>query len=229
MKQWISETLINFEELLLPANVDHDVLIELCDPTFQENLLVYGPPGTGKSVLCSAIAAKRCGANSLSDLRDYVWFYDCKNKNMRQSVNGQRLLSSCSISSFNDCGAMFIFDEIDELTEGQQKELTEFINAANRSTGVTILATTNVNLNIPAEAKRISPALLSRFSYKQFLDTQVVYAYVQLVQRKLLDAKISLSTEEIIELMDDKFNYSDVSFRDVRSFVNLLIRRQKRQ
>lgn len=228
-KQWEAETLVRFDDLLLPESVDAELMRDFCDPAEQETLLLYGPPGTGKSVLCAAIAAERCGAQSLQEMKDWVYQYDFKNRRQRQSVNGERLFAQTSYASFNDCGAIFIFDEIDELTEIQQKELTEFINAANKSVGVTILATTNVDLRQRAEATKLSPALVSRFSYKQLVEQQSATEYLRVVQQKFVEAGLSRSDADVLALLESNFGDETVSFRDVRPFINTMIRRLSRK
>lgn len=224
-KHWEAETLVRFDDLLLPDDVDAELMWDLCDPAFQETVLFYGPPGTGKSVLCSAITAERCGAQSLDELYKFVFHYECKNKSVAKRINGERLMNLCSLGSFNEAGAIFIFDEVDELTEGQQKELTGFINWANKTIGVSIFATTNVDLRQRAEMKKLSPALVSRFSYKQLVEPQSASNYLSVVQRKFAEANISRSDDDVRELLVGQFGDELVSFRDVRPFINLMIRR----
>lgn len=230
MVNWEAETLVRFKDLLLPNAVDADLMRDFCDPAFKDTLLLYGPPGTGKSVLCAAIAAERTGAESLADLGQYIWHYDCKERQVRESITGERLSNGLNASRcFHDAGAIFIFDEIDELTEGQQKELTAFINFANKATGVTIFATTNVDLRDRAgTAKKLQPALVSRFSYKQLIGLQPAAKFLPVVQQKLTEAGVLLNDAEVLEFFDGHFEDELVGFRQIRPLINQLLRRLSR-
>ena len=227
MVNWEAETLVRFADLLLPEDVDAYLMRDFCNPALKDTLLLYGPPGTGKSVLCAAIAAERTGAQSLADLMQNIWHYDCKERQVRDSITGERLSNALNASRcFNDAGAIFIFDEIDELTDGQQKELTAFINFANKATGVTIFATTNVDLRKKAAAaKKLQPALLSRFSYRQFIGPQPAVNFLPVVQQKLTEAGVERSDAEVLAYLEGNFEDELVDFRQLRPLLNQLLRR----
>lgn len=227
MVNWEAETLVRFADLLLPESVDADLMRDFCDPAFKDTLLLYGPPGTGKSVLCAAIAAERTGSQSLADLKQDIWHYDCKEKQARESITGERLSNALNASRCcNPAGAIFIFDEIDELTEAPQKELTAFINFANKATGVTILATTNVDLRKrAAAAKKLQPALTSRFSYKQLVGLQPAAKFLPVVQQKLTEAGVMLEDAEVLAFFEGHFEDELVDFRQIRPLINQMLRR----
>ena len=224
---WEAETLVHFANLVLPEAVDAELMRDFCDPAFKDTLLLYGPPGTGKSVLCAAIAAERTGAQSMADLKQDLWHYDCKERLVRAGITGDRLLGALNVScSCHDAGAIFIFDEIDELTDGQQKELTAFINLANRASGVTIFATTNVDLRDRAAAtKKLHPALLSRFSYRSHIGPQPAANFLPVVQQKLAEAGVLRSDAQVREFLEGHFEDELVDFRQLRPLINQLLRR----
>lgn len=226
MVNWEAETLVRFADLLLPEAVDEYLMRDFCNPALKDTLLLYGPPGTGKSVLCAAIAAERTGSQSLYDLKQDIWYYDCKERQVREGVTGDRLVNALSASRcYHDAGAIFIFDEIDELTDGQQKELTAFINFANKATGVTIFATTNVDLREKAAtAKKLQPALLSRFSYKQLIGPQPAANFLPVVQRKLAEAGVERTDAEVLAYLEGHFEDELVDFRQLRPLLNQLFR-----
>ena len=230
MVNWEAETLVRFADLLLPEAVDADLMRDFCDPAFKDTLLLYGPPGTGKSVLCAAIAAERTGSQSLTDLQRDLWHYDCKERQVRDGITGDRLLNALNASRcFHDAGAIFIFDEIDELTDGQQKELTAFINFANKATGVTIFATTNVDLREKAAAaKKLQPALVSRFSHQQLIGPQPAANFLPVVQRKLTEAGVLVRDAEVLAFIEGHFEDELVDFRQLRPLINQLLRRISR-
>ena len=227
MVNWEAETLVRFADLLLPDAVDAYLMRDFCNPALKDTLLLYGPPGTGKSVLCAAIAAERTGSQSLTDLKRDLWHYDCKERQVREGITGDRLVNALSASRcYHDAGAIFIFDEIDELTDGQQKELTAFINFANKATGVTIFATTNVDLRKKAAAaKKLQPALLSRFSYRQFIGPQPAVNFLPVVQQKLTEAGVERSDAEVLAYLEGNFEDELVDFRQLRPLLNQLLRR----
>ena len=224
---WEAETPILFTDLLLSASVDTEIIEDFSDPSFSDNLLLYGIPGTGKTAICSAILASRTGSQNISARNTY---YNFKEREVRESINGEMLSRTAHMSKLCEEDITFIFDEIDELTINQQKEVTAFIDSMNRSkTPVTILATTNVDINTPLEARKLSSALRSRFTYKQRVQPQPAASYAPLVHKKLCAAGFQMSIDDSSKFMESQFADSLVSFRDVRASVNTLIRRRQRK
>ena len=64
--------IIQFDDLIIPDEVDEAVLEVLCDGSISQHLLLYGPAGTGKTAACRAIAAARTNSQSLTELRQRV-------------------------------------------------------------------------------------------------------------------------------------------------------------
>ena len=223
---WDAETIVAFDDLVFPNDVDEEDFRDFLDPEFYDNLLVYGPPGTGKSVLCSAIAAARTDSKTLRDLRQNIVYFDCKDKDQNAKISGEKLFNELNYNRcFLDHGSIYFFDEIDELTPNQDKQLTAFINEANKQSRVMILATTNVDVRL--KTKCPSPALVSRMSYKYFIAEQRAEDFADLVRKKFAQAGFDRSVDEMRDLLVANFGSEKVSFRDVRPLVNKLIRRMK--
>ena len=221
---WDAETIVAFDDLVFPNDVDEEDFRDFLDPEFYDNLLVYGPPGTGKSVLCSAIAAARTDSKTLRDLRQNIVYFDCKDKDQNAKISGEKLFNELNYNRcFLDHGSIYFFDEIDELTPNQDKQLTAFINEANKQSRVMILATTNVDVRL--KTKCPSPALVSRMSYKYFINEQRAEDFADLVRKKFAEAGFDRSVDEVRDLLVANFGPERVSFRDVRPLVNKLIRR----
>jgi replication-associated recombination protein RarA len=221
---WDAETIVAFDDLVFPNDVDEEDFRDFLDPEFYDNLLVYGPPGTGKSVLCSSIAAARSDSKTPRDLRENIVYFDCKDKEQNKKISGEVLYNELNYSlARGNGGAICFFDEIDELNDRQQAQLTAFINEANKFSRVMILATTNVDLRL--KTTHPSPALVSRMSYKYFIPEQRAEDFADLVRKKFAQAGFDRSVDEVRDLLVANFGSEKVNFRDVRPLVNKLIRR----
>ena len=101
---WDAETIVAFDDLVFPNDVDEEDFRDFLDPEFYDNLLVYGPPGTGKSVLCSAIAAARTDSKTLRDLRQNIVYFDCKDKEQNKKMLRLKRLSKRESRRGRTCG-----------------------------------------------------------------------------------------------------------------------------
>ena len=91
---WDAETIVAFDNLVFPNDVDEEDFRDFLDPEFYDNLLVYGPPGTGKSALCSAIAAARTDSKTPSDLRQTSFILTAKTKIRTKRSLGKTCLTN---------------------------------------------------------------------------------------------------------------------------------------
>lgn len=226
MFDWQAEAFVPFDELMLPKGVDAELMRDLTNPALKSSLLLYGPPGTGKSALCKAIAAERTGAKSLKELDDLTHIYDLKDRQVAKSISQELLMNVVSLGRLYEHGHIFIFDELDELTEGQMKELTAFINSYNRlSEHGVIFATTNVDVKDRTALRKMGVAggaLLDRFEYWERMDHQHLKDFLPLIHRKLMEHDIQqISDDDILTLAaaQDLEPESRVSIRQVRAFV----------
>lgn len=227
MFDWQAEALVPFDELMLPEDADEELMRDFTNPALipKSSLLLYGPPGTGKSALCKAIAAERTGAKSLKELDELTHIYDLKDRKVAQSISQDLLMNTVNLGRFYEHGHIFIFDELDELTEGQMKELTAFINSYNRlGEGGAIFATTNVDVDDRTSLRKMGVAggaLLDRFEYKELMDHQHLKDFLPLIHRKLMEHDIQIDDADILTLAaaENLEPFSRVSIRQVRAFV----------
>ena len=219
---------IQFADLCIPKVVDDTVLDALCDGSISQHLLLYGPAGTGKTAACRAIAAARTNSQSLVELRQRVSILNCKNDNDRKSITSSLILNTSCLAQFADNNALsvWIFDEIDFLTETQQNQLIAAIDEVKDiDFPITILATSNRDIN----DKRFIQALISRFHYKQYYPEQSISDFAALVQKHLRKADVNLDDENLICRMSEYFSDSVISVREAREFVNKLIMNSHRE
>lgn len=213
---------IAFDDLYIPDEVDAAVLEALCDGSISQHLLLYGPAGTGKTAACRAIAAARTNSQSLSDLRNRVTILNCKNDDDRNRIKAQLIFNTSCLAGFADDNALsvWIFDEIDFLTETQQNQLIAAIDEVKDvDYPITILATSNRDIN----DKRFIQALISRFHYKEYYPEQSISDFASLVQKHLRKADINLDNDDLINRMSEYFSDRVITVREAREFVNKLI------
>ena len=219
---------IQFADLCIPKVVDDTVLDALCDGSISQHLLLYGPAGTGKTAACRAIAAARTNSQSLVELRQRVSILNCKNDNDRKSITSSLILNTSCLAQFADNNALsvWIFDEIDFLTETQQNQLIAAIDEVKDiDFPITILATSNRDIN----DKRFIQALISRFHYKEYYPEQSISDFAALVQKHLRKADVNLDDDNLISRMSVYFSDSVISVREAREFANKLIMNSHRE
>jgi len=213
---------IQFDDLCIPSEVDDAVLEVLCDGSISQHLLLYGPAGTGKTAACRAIAAARTNSYSLIELRQRVNILNCKNDDDRKKITSKLILNTSCIAQFADDNSLsvWIFDEIDFLTETQQNQLIAAIDEIKDvDLPITILATSNRGIN----DKRFIQALISRFHYKEYYPEQSPSDFAALVQKHLRKADMSLDDDDLISRMSEYFGDKIISVREARAFTNKLI------
>lgn len=214
--------IIQFDDLLIPDEVDDTVLEVLCDGSISQHLLLYGPAGTGKTAACRAIAAARTNSQSLTELRQRVTILNCKNDDDRKRITSKFIFNtSCLAGLANDDSlSVWIFDEIDFLTETQQNQLIAAIDEVkDLDFPITILATSNKDIN----DKRFIQALVSRFHYKEYYPEQSICDFVALVQKHLRKADINLDDDNLMSRMSEYFSDGVITVREAREFANKLI------
>jgi uncharacterized protein YejL (UPF0352 family) len=122
-----------------------------------------------------------------------------------------------------------ILDELDELTDAQQRALTAFINSSSLDDRRSmVLATTNVDLrDRTASAKAFSDALLSRFNTKLQMQQQLPADVLPLAQRKLQAANVLLDDAGLLNVLTRHCDPTSktIDLRTVQTVVNKLIRR----
>jgi len=214
--------IIQFDDLIIPDEVDEAVLEVLCDGSISQHLLLYGPAGTGKTAACRAIAAARTNSQSLTELRQRVNILNCKNDDDRKKITSKLILNTSCIAQFADDNSLsvWIFDEIDFLTETQQNQLIAAIDEIKDvDYPITILATSNRDIN----DKRFIQALVSRFHYKEYYPEQNISDIAALVQKHLRKADVNLDDDNLISRMSEYFSDSVITVREAREFANKLI------
>ena len=216
------QTVLPFNDLIFPDEVDNATLKCLCNPKFIQNAILYGPPGTGKTVACRAIAAARTNSATFSELNTRVTIVNAKSEEDRELMKNESfILNRAQLSKFTEDNAMtvFIFDEIDFLKPTQQNQLIAAIDKAASYCPVMILATTNEML----DSKQFIPALIDRFHHKFYFPKIEVKHFVPVAQKYLRNANIEFSDEDLEQRLSIYLNSDEASFRDVRSFVNAAI------
>ena len=219
---------IAFDDLCIPDEVDDAVLEVLCDGSISQHLLLHGPAGTGKTAACRAIAAARTNSQSLTELRQRVNILNCKNDDDRKSITSSFIMNTSCLARFADDNSLsvWIFDEIDFLTETQQNQLIAAIDEIKDvDYPITILATSNRDIN----DKRFIQALISRFHYKEYYPEQSISDFATLVQKHLRKADVNLDDDNLMSKMSEYFSDSVISVREAREFVNKLIMNSHRE
>lgn len=214
--------IIQFDDLIIPDEVDETVLEVLCDRSISQHLLLYGPAGTGKTAACRAIAAARTNSQSLTELRQRVYVLNCKNDDDRKSITSSLIINTSCLARFADDNSLsvWIFDEIDFLTETQQNQLIAAIDEVKDvDMPITILATSNRDIN----DKRFIQALISRFHYKEYYPEQSISDFAALVQKHLRKADINLDDDDLMSRMSEYFSDGVITVREAREFANKLI------
>ena len=219
---------IAFDDLCIPNEVDEAVLETLCDESVSQHLLLYGPAGTGKTAACRAIAAARTNSQSLAELRQNITILNCKNDDDRKRITSKLIFNTSCLARFADDNSLsvWIFDEIDFLTETQQNQLIAAIDEVKDvDYPITILATSNRDIN----DKRFIQALISRFHYKEYYPEQSSSDFASLVQKHLRRADINLDDDDLVSRMSEYFGDSVITVREAREFANKLIMNTQRK
>ena len=213
---------IAFDDLCIPDEVDDSVLEVLCDGSISQHLLLYGPAGTGKTAACRAIAAARTNSQSLTKLRQRVTILNCKNDDDRKRITSKFIFNTSCLAGLADDNSLsvWIFDEIDFLTETQQNQLIAALDEVkDLDFPITILATSNKDIS----DKRFIQALVSRFHYKEYYPEQSICDFVALVQKHLRKADINLDDDDLMSRMSEYFSDGVITVREAREFANKLI------
>jgi SpoVK/Ycf46/Vps4 family AAA+-type ATPase len=226
-KLWLRDEHVMINECIFAdAYVKEDVW-DFLSPACTDNLLLWGLPGTGKSAVVKAIAYERYGTTDLQD--ENVVVLDCKDKEQAKHLNSKYLSNSYSWAGLNSNCPIFILDELDELTDVQQRELTAFINFSSLDDRRSmVLATTNVDLrDRMASAKAFSGALLSRFNTKLEMRQQLPADVLPLAQRKLQAANVLFDDAGLLDVLTRHCDPTSktIDLRTVQTVVNKLIRR----
>ncbi|AGI74400.1 putative AAA-type ATPase [Octadecabacter arcticus 238] len=218
------------ECIFADAYVEEDVW-DFLSPACTDNLLLWGLPGTGKSAVVKAIAYERYGTTDLQD--ENVVVLDCKDQEQAKQLNSKYLRGWYSWARLNSNCPILILDELDELTDAQQRALTAFINSSSLDDRRSmVLATTNVDLrdslrDRTASAKAFSDALLSRFNTKLQMQQQLPADVLPLAQRKLQAANVLCDNAGLLDVLARHCDPTSktIDLRTVQTVVNKLIRR----
>jgi replication-associated recombination protein RarA len=226
-KLWLRDEHVMINECIFAdAYVKEDVR-DFLSPACTDNLLLWGLPGTGKSAVVKAIAYERYGTTDLQD--ENVVVLDCKDQEQAKQLNSKYLRGWYSWARLNSNCPILILDELDELTDAQQRALTAFINSSSLDDRRSmVLATTNVDLrDRTASAKAFSDALLSRFNTKLQMRQQLPADVLPLAQRKLQAANVLCDNAGLLDVLARHCDPTSktIDLRTVQTVVNKLIRR----
>ncbi len=227
--QWQRDEQVMFDDCVF-ANADiEDELRDYLSPATTDNLLLWGLPGTGKSTVTKAIAYERYGTVELTE--NGVEILNCKDKEQAKKLKSDWLKNWYNFAHFYSNCPVLILDEIDELTDGQQRELTAFVDFSNGgSLRSMVLATTNVDLrNTNLRKKSFSDALLSRFNTRLEMRQQSPEGLLRLAQKKLSNAGVIRSDNDVLVALTQHCDATSqtLDIRTAQTFVNKLIRRSQ--
>lgn len=226
-KYWLRDEHVILDECIFADDYVEEEVGDFSSPPCTDNLLLWGLPGTGKSAVVKAIAYERYGTTDLQKLGAIV--LNCKDKEQAKQLNSKYLKGCYNFATLNfDC-PILILDELDELTDTQQRELTAFIDfSSSGNLRSMVLATTNVDLwDRTASAKAFSAALLSRFNTKLEMRQQQPARFLPLAQRKLNAAQVSIDEKALLDVLTKHCAQTSttIDIRTVQTVVNKLIRR----
>ncbi|MCA0045113.1 ATP-binding protein [Celeribacter litoreus] len=228
-KQWECDEQVLFDECVFADNYVEQEVRDFLSPDTTDNLLLWGLPGTGKSTVVKAIAFERYGT---TDLQEHgVTVFNCKDKEQAKRFNSKFLRNSLDFACLHSDCPLYIIDELDELSDAQQRELTAFIDFSNSGQlRSMVLATTNVDLHDQtAREKAFSSALLSRFNTKLEMRQQPPNRLLALAQKMLHRAGVAYEDEALLEVLNMHCDLTSktLDIRTVQTVVNKLIRRRK--
>ncbi len=226
-KQWQRDEHVMLDECVFADDFVEQDVRDFLSPATTDNLLLWGLPGTGKSTTVKAIAYGRYGTTDLQE--QGVVMLNCKDKEQAKRLNSRWLKSSFNFAVHNSDCPILIIDELDELTDAQQRELTAFIDfSALGQLRSMVLATTNVNLHDrTAREKAFSDALLSRFNARLEIRQQPPERFLPLAQKKLAAAGVVRADASLLDVLIKHCDPTSttIDIRTVQSVVNRLIRR----
>lgn len=225
--QWQRDEHVMLGECFFADDYVAEEVRDFISPANTDNLLLWGLPGTGKSTVVKAIAFGRYEATDLEELG--VTILNCKDKEQAKRLNSKSLKSRFNFAFLNSDCPILIIDELDELTDAQQRELTAFIDfSSSGKLRSMVLATTNVDLrDRKASAKAFSAALLSRFNTKLEMRQLKPARFLPLAQRKLSAAGVSFDETALLDVLTQHCDSTSttIDFRTVQTVINKLIRR----
>ena len=171
-------------------------------------LCLYGTYGTGKTTYADIFCKEFEFAKSGVALADRAHFVSCQKT---EAINST--LTRCEKMtkrvSFNKSGYhYFVFDEVDNLTNGAQTALKAFLN----TTDIVCVLTTNY-------LQQVDKGLLNRCVQVNF-NAADPKAIRKRVQQVLLQSGLQLGSDEI----DDIIRTSDGSWRDILPTATYLAR-----
>ena len=229
IQQWARDEHIMFDDCVFADDYVADDVRDFLSPANTDNLLLWGQPGTAKSTTIKAIAFERYRTVQLEE--HGVLVLNCKDKEQAKRLNSKYLRNRFNFALCNSDCPILILDELDELTEAQQRELTAFIDFSSSGQFRTmVLATTNVNLRDKrAREKAFSAALLSRFNTKLEMRQQPPERFLPLAQKKLAAANVPIEDRALIDVLKKHCDPTStaIDIRTVQTIVNKLIRKSQ--
>lgn len=226
-KLWLRDEHVMIDECIFADDYIEGDVRDFLTPACTDNLLLWGLPGTGKSAVVKAIAYGRYGTTELQE--QGVVALNCKDKEQAKQLNSKYLRGCYNFAIHNSNCPILIIDELDELTDAQQRELTAFIDfSSSGKLRSMVLATTNVDLrDRTASAKAFSPALLSRFNTRLEMRQQLPADLLPLAQRKLQAANVSFDEAGLLNVLTRHCDLTSttIDIRTVQTVVNKLILR----